>query len=447
MTKFRLAYLLLLIPQIAFLHSLNYSETNQGRVSFDVSMPIDATGFTLHGKNLTGGTIQFKSEGMFVTPLLADETGSFELPIVTSLQEKPMIKTHIQYHAIKFINPVGINNFFIKIGTATRSQIVTNLDPKVLHDGTYDWTVPIFAVGRENNTVDHTSHHFQFMQVGATGGPSTSNAMYTQEFYLFTEAQGNSPIAESSQVGTVLPNTNPNHFTCYAEGIWGSKSDPYRKIVGQCIGQSTVFPAGPNLDYEYGTIKLPTIETPWNGTEKDQCFIEGKRHSGCVNATIDSTLHYMAQKIRVPIGHGITLFAESGSAYRSIIPNNLRYEKNNVYLKNLIKPEEYSKKSYLPGGFMTPYFAVGFEFEKKRVHYSAQYHYTNESENANRIAWRDASSTQIYSISVSNKKISQAEIQENFHEALKVIEKLPEINKVLSKTFFVKIFKNNNVFR
>ena len=36
-----------------------YTENNRANVSFDVSMPIDATGYTLHGKNLTSGHIQF----------------------------------------------------------------------------------------------------------------------------------------------------------------------------------------------------------------------------------------------------------------------------------------------------------------------------------------------------------------------------------------------------
>jgi len=429
-----------------------YSDDNHANVSFDVSMPIDASGYTLHGKNLTGGNIQFMDHGSYVAPFLAHETGDFETPTVTSLDNKPLIKTMIKYDAIKFINPTGINNFFIKVGTATRTQVVSDLDPHVLKNGSYTWQVPIFAVGTESDTVDHKSSNRQLMQVGTTGGPASTNAMYTQEFYLYSHSNGDAAIAEHPQntarINEILPKPYTTNFTCHAHGIWGSGgADPFRTITDDCHGSSTTFPAVPNLDYEYGTFTLPTVHTPWDATPNDHCVLKGKSHAGCVNATIDSQFHYMAQKIRVPLKNNITIYAEFGSAYRSITPNNLRYMNNNVYLKNLIKPDEYLKKNYLPGGFMVPYFAVGYEFEKNGVHYSARYIYLPGQENGNRLAWRDASDTIIYATSISgNMKLLHAEIQKNFIDALNVIRQHPEVYNILGKHFFVEILKKNNLY-
>lgn len=116
---------------------LLYTENNQGYASFDISMPIDATGYTLHGNNLKGGNIQFADQGVLVSDFLAHETGDVQLPVSTSLDGKPLIKTTMHYDVIKFIDPIGLHNFFIKIGTATRTEKVSGLDPYVLKDGSY----------------------------------------------------------------------------------------------------------------------------------------------------------------------------------------------------------------------------------------------------------------------------------------------------------------------
>lgn len=306
-----------------------YTDDNQANVSFDISMPIDATGYTLNGNNLTGGNIQFGDHGTFIAPFLAHETGEFEPPISTDIHNKPLIKTNIRYNAIKLIDPIGINNFFIKIGTATRTQTMFGLDPFVIpKSGTYTWKVPFFSVGMENDTVDNKSSNRQFIEVGSGGGPAHHNSMYTQQFYLYSKADGNTSITghpeKTSTADETLSKAVSANFTCKAEGIWGAGgSDPYRTIIGNCSGSTMTFPAGPNLDYEYGTFKLPTIKTPWDATPKDHCILNGKVKTGCTTASIASEFHYMAQKIRVPINHDITVYAEFGSAYRSITPDNL----------------------------------------------------------------------------------------------------------------------------
>lgn len=451
-------FVLLLLVAFTKIYALKapppqYTDNNQANVSFDVSMPIDATGYTLHGKNLTGGNIQFVDYGAFVAPFLAHEIGEFEPPISTDSHNKPLIKTSIHYNVIKLIDPIGINNFFIKIGTASRTQTVMGLDPYVLKNGTYTWDVPFFSVGIENDTVDNKSSNRQFIEVGSGHGPSHHNSMYTQQFYLYSKANGNMPITghpeKKSTADEILSKTNTTHFTCKAEGVWGAGgSDPYRTIIGDCSGSTMTFPAGPHLDYEYGTFKLPTIQTPWDATPQDHCMINGKRKAGCTTASIASEFHYMAQKIRVPINPDIILYAEFGTAYRSITPINLRYEcKSNVYLKNLLPLSDCHKKSYFPGGSDYPYFAVGYEFkDKNNVQYSARYMFIPDQENANRLTWRDASSTRIYAVSVSNnEKTTPAEVKKNFNDALNVILKIPAVYDVLGKHFFVKVLKKNNL--
>lgn len=432
-----------------------YSENNQGYASFDISMPIDATGYTLHGKNLKGGNIQFNNQGVLVSDLLANETGDFELPISTTTDNKPLIKTTVHYNAIKFINPSGINNLFIKIGTAARTQVVSGLDPFVLKDGTYTWNVPIFSVGTESNDVNKHSENKQFMEVGTgLGSPSNHNGMYTEQFYLYLKGTGNTGIAghpeKVAPSNTVLAKSDITHFTCHADGIWGGggkhPSDPYRTMTGNCNGSTTTFPAGPNLDYDYGTFQLPTVHTPWTATPADHCLVNGKSHPGCTNVVLKLNFHYMAQKIRVPINHNVTVYAEFGTAYRSITPDNLRYQcKSNVYLKNLLPVSDCLKKSYLPGGGAYPYFAVGYEFQAADgAHYVAQYIYIPEQENANRLAWRDASPTEVYAISVSKNETPEV-IQKNLNDALNVIRATPGVYDVLGKRFFDEILKKNSI--
>src|SRR3990167_9264171 len=76
--KIILALLLFVAITTAFAvnaSALQYIDDNQANVSFDISMPIDSTGYTLRGKNLTGGHTQFTDQGIFVAPFLAHETG------------------------------------------------------------------------------------------------------------------------------------------------------------------------------------------------------------------------------------------------------------------------------------------------------------------------------------------------------------------------------------
>src|SRR6056297_1025674 len=118
-----------------------YADHNEASVSFDVSMPIDSTGYRLYGANLKGGRIKFSDKGHYIMPLLASEVGQFETPRVTNLNNQVLINTKIKYHVIKLISPQGISNFFIKVGTAKRTQTVFDLDPSVLKNGTYAWSV------------------------------------------------------------------------------------------------------------------------------------------------------------------------------------------------------------------------------------------------------------------------------------------------------------------
>jgi hypothetical protein len=93
---------------------------------------------------------------------------------VLNLKREPLINTKIDYHVIKFINPNGISNFFIKISTAIRRQTVSGLDPSILKNGTYTWQVPIFTAGNESNTVDNKGSSMQFMQIGSGGGQAVT---------------------------------------------------------------------------------------------------------------------------------------------------------------------------------------------------------------------------------------------------------------------------------
>jgi hypothetical protein len=447
----------IMLPFIGYASSLHYSEVNQAKVSFDVSHPIDATGYTLQGHHLTGGSIEFFDHGTYINQSLSHETGQFELPTVTTLANKPLIKTNVNYTAIKFINPTGINNLFIKIGTATRTQKVSGLDPQVLKNGTYTWKVPFFTFGKESNTVNHKRRNIQFIQVGSTGGPASNNVMYTQDFYLYSEGKGNTAISghpiSHIRSSDVLSKAHVDYFNCRADGLWGAGgADPYRTLKGHCKGFATVFPAGPNLGYEYGVFTLPTVHTPWTASSRDHCMMKGKRHSGCIAAKISLSIRYMAQKIRVPINHNISVFAEFGTAYRHIIPTNLRYQcKTNVYLKKILPKSACLKKNYLPGGSVYTYFAVGYEIKANDgKRYSARYINIPGQENANRLTWNDASDTQLYAIGFPSKKTVNKEtlkaIRKKFNAALEVIRKEPKIYKILGKHFFVKILKKNSLY-
>ena len=311
---------MMVISNVAASQSLStYTVHNQGIVSFDVSMPIDSTGYILHGNNLTGGTIQFTENGSSIAPLLAYESGILQLPTVTNTKGKPLIQTSVRYNVIKFINPNGINNLFIKIGMGTRTQKVAGLDPATLKDGSYTWQAPIFSVGKESNTVNHKGSNIQFMQIGSMhGGPASRNVMYTQDFYIYSKGENNTAIAghpiKTARTNEILTKSYTSHFSCKADGLWGAGgADPYRTITGKCEGTVVTFPAGPNLDYEYGSFTFPTVHTPWSATPSDQCIFPGKtkKQSGCVNVDLKLSVHYAAQKIRVPINKNLTLIAES----------------------------------------------------------------------------------------------------------------------------------------
>lgn len=428
-----------------------YSENNHGYASFDISMPIDATGYTLQGTHLKGGSLHFADQGKSVGDFLAYETGYFQLPTSISHSGKPFIKTNVRYDAVKFIVPSGTHNLFIKIGTASRTETVSDLDPFVLKNGTYTWRVPFFAVGFENNTVKDQRENKQLIEIGTGDGPSHHNGMYTQQFYLYTLGEGDAPITahpqKAANLDAVLKKPYQTQFTCHAEGIWGGggkhPSDPYRTMTGQCHGESTTFPAGPNIDYEYGTFTLPTVHSPWTASPEDHCVVNGKKHAGCTNITIASHFHYMAKKIRVPLQNGVTLYAEFGTAYRSIVPSNLRYQcKENVYLQKILPSKDCLKKSYLPGGADYPYFAVGYEFRGKNgARYVARYLYLPEQENANRLAWRDASGTKILAIGGSGPM--NANDRHAFKVALEKISATPAVRDLLGARFFDEIVREN----
>jgi hypothetical protein len=126
--------------------------------------------------------------------------------------------------------------------------------------------------------------------------------------------------------------------------------------------------------------------------------------------------------------------------------------KSNVYLKNILPSKDCLKKSYIPGGWSAPYFAVGFEsYDKDGNRYTGRYIYIPVKENANRLTWNDSSDTQIYAISVSgaNKledaKPSSKEIRKNFNEALNAISRIPALYEVIGKHLFVDILKKNKL--
>jgi hypothetical protein len=336
----------------------------------------------------------------------------------------------------------------------TRTQIVSGLDPQVLKNGSYTWQAPVFSVGKESNTVNNTSTNKQFMEIGSIhGGPASKNVMYTQDFYLYSK--GKSPTAiigqpiNNARSGEILPKARTNQVTCNVDGLWGAGGgDPYRTITGKCQGSVTTSPAGPNLDYVYGSYTLPTIHTPWTATPTDHCFFpkNKKQHTGCVNASIALTIHYQAQKIRVPIDNNVTLFAEAGTSYRRITPHNLRYVcKSNVYLKGILPTADCLTKSYLPGSASYTYFAVGYEYKTADgTVYTAQYTNIPGQENGDKLAWLDASNTQLYSISAS-KTAPQKIIKENLQKGLSIIKHHPAIYNVLGNNFLLPILKKNKL--
>ena len=431
-----------------------YTENNTANVSFNVSMPIDSTGFILQGNNTMGGITQFTDNGFYFNSLLAKESGAIEPPVVTNKQGKTAIKTTVNYKAIKFINPNGVNNLFIKVGMGTRTQTVNGLDPKILKDGTYTWQAPIFAIGHESDTVDNKSHNIQFMQVGSVhGGPASANVEYTQDFYLYSKGNGNTAImgqpVKTDQSNLVLSKPYTTHYACNVDGLWGAGgADPYRTITGKCQGTATTQPAGPNLDYEYGSFTFPTIATPWgSGIPSTHCTFPGsnKKHPGCVNSSLALGAHYIAQKIRVPLDKHITLFAESGTAYRNITPKNLRYIcQSNMYLKKILPQADCNMKSYLPGGASYTFFAVGYDYTADNgKYYEAKYMNIPGEENANRLVWLDASNTYIYAI---NTPPNDPNAKRYLNQALKTIQKkIPDFYNVVGKYFFVNVLKNNNL--
>lgn len=435
-----------------------YQEVNEGHVSFDVSMPIDATGFTLKGHHLTGGPIKFVNHGKKITPLLAQERSNFQLPEVTSLKNKPILTTNIKYQAIKLINPNGIGNWFIKVGLANRTEKTNGLDPFVLKDGTYTWKVPVFSVGMEKNNINKKSENWQFLQVGTGKGPSHHNGMYTMQFYINTLGKGSVGVfgghpQRTDLSDTILSKPYTVHFNCVAHGIWGGGgSDPYRTIRDKCKGSTVTFPAGPNLDYEYGSYQLPTVLSPWTAGPNRHCIIDGKRKKGCTNIEVASTINYIAQKIRVPLKNHVVLTAAAGSLYRQMNVHNLTYQcgkGSNVYLDGLIPKKDCFNKNYLPGGWSGAYFSVGFELQSRDgVKYIVKYVYTPEKENADRFAWRDASSTTVYIVTTSHPgkaAPTAAEIQKHLQKALSIIEQYPAIDKILGQHFFKTVLEKNNI--
>ena len=157
----------------------------------------------------------------------------------------------------------------------------------------------------------------------------------------------------------------------------------------------------------------------------------------------------MAKKIRVSISSEVTLFAESGTAYRNVGVDNLRYlcPKENVYLKHILRRKYCFKKNYISGGASYPYFSVGYEVvagDGKR--YSARYINIPGQENGNRLRWIDTSNTQIYAITPRLDKASLQDTKENLARALQLIQSKPEVYRVLGINFFIPALKKNDLF-
>lgn len=280
------------------------------------------------------------------------------------------------------------------------------------------------------------------MEVGSSGGPSKQNDIYTRAFTVYTKDYNKFPIIghpiRSARSEDILKTAIHATYTCHADGIWGSKADPYRTIKGKCEGSTITFPAAPNMDYVYGTFVLPTVYTPWTGPKSSHCLINGKKMPHCVNVSIASNMHYIAQKIRIPLSKQVTLYAESGSLYRRMQPNNLRYQCSTNYYVRKVVPKNYClKKSFLAGGTPDPYFAVGYVFKTKLGKtYDAKYIYLPVVENASGFAWRDGSDTEIYAVSASGRPLSnnnKKQLRHYLNIGLKTIEKDPRLYQVLGK--------------
>jgi len=167
-----------------------------------------------------------------------------------------------------------------------------------------------------------------------------------------------------------------------------------------------------------------------------------------VNAKIDTSIRYIAQKINIPINKKITIFAESGTAYREIVPHRLRYVcKDNIYLKDILPPHYCLHKNYQAGGASYPYFAVGFETKKAgQIQYQARYITIPGQENGNRLSWLDASNTTIYAISETNAK-SLSDSKQALNAAIKDIGNTPELKETLVKNFFIPILEENGLYQ
>jgi hypothetical protein len=428
-----------------------YTENNQGKVSFDVSVPIDHNGFTLHGYHLKGGSIHFTSKATWFAPLLAHEQGNFTLPSVMAIDGTFLIKTRVKYDAIKLVDPIGSNNVFIKVGIAHRTQTMSGTDPYVLKKGAYTWQVPIFSFGTEINDENNKATNQQLMMVT---GVDEDNSIYTQQFYLFTEGRGNQPIA-AAELEKISSQSYSSSYFGYAAVNWAGGGVPpgisKNSEGGTCQGTVTTFPVGPGLDYEYGYFKLPTWDVPWSAPKSEHCVVLAKRKAGCLNASIASDFHYIAQKIRVPVNDKISLYAEFGTVYRTLVPKNIPYRLGDAYLKKIVPLTDYGKKHFLPGGYMAPYFAVGYEVQADdHTRYSARYIYLPIKENANRLRWADSPVTELYVISSSSTQSLQTipdAVQKSLNDALEIIhQKMPAVYEVLGKHFFVDILKNNHVY-
>ncbi|MDF1760965.1 MAG: hypothetical protein P1U40_10550 [Coxiellaceae bacterium] len=424
-------------------------QSNSGDVLFDISQPVDASGYQLHGKNLEGGNIQYGSNATCLYPRLQQVAGQFMLPVAYNRHEKPLIETHVKYRAIQFITPIGLKNLYIDVGSGMRRQNVSGLDPKVLKKGIYHWRVPVFAVGYAKNDVKQHAQSKQFMMVA---GVERSNAIYTQQFYLFTQGKSDHTITEhpihQAAIGEILPTNYAMNLQGYADTNWRAFGDPVitqGALGGFVRGDVQTFPGGPSLDYEVGHFILPTMKTPWTAPKKYQCHIKGKTVKGCIDVTMRSSLRFNAQKIRVAVTPTINIFAESGTAYRQVSPKNLPVTYG-VYTKKLIPKGKLVFAQ--AGGSIAPIFGVGIndKIDKNTV-ISAHYYYLPIVENADRLMRRDLPAAKVYVIGESHLDGSKAtfthqQLLKELKKAYIQIEKNnPAVTSLLGPAFFEPLFK------
>lgn len=388
---------LMITNATAYLNStLPYKEIGQGIAKFDISKPIDVTGFTLKGYHLEGGKASIHALGHQFTPFLSFERGSIQIPTSMNLEKAPYIKTQVNYSAIK----IKKNTLFIKAGIADRIQEVSNLDPSILKDGTYHWRVPFFAFGILHPQTNTKIEIRQFTQIG---GIERSNAMYTKDIAIISHGKLIQTLADRRN-NFVSPSNIITRFwgDYYGYGsvnwkAFGDAGAVSHDQGGAIEGKSTSISAIPNLSLIKGFIKLPTLQTYWSAPKNEMGNCPNTL-KGCILATIASSISYKAIEISAPLFLGIKIFGESGMGLRELIPHNLRMDRNvNVYIKKLLPPNLNLRKNYASGNYKAPFFAFGIKIPlNKVISFIMEYAYFPLNENANRLSWKDAPNAKMY---------------------------------------------------